>query len=85
METLEKYIVEQALILIPALLIIGRALKGIPRYPDWLIPWTLLPLGCAGACLLMGPSANALVQGILVAGAAVYGHQLWKQAARKAE
>lgn len=73
------YIVEKALILIPVMLIIGQMLKTIPRFPDWCIPWALLVLGILGCCLMLGWSLDSGIQGILIAGAAVYGNQLWKQ------
>lgn len=73
------YIVSNALIIIPVLNILGRILKGIEKFPDKFIPVLLLPVGILGALLLCGFSADSLVQGILVTGTAVYGHQLFKQ------
>lgn len=73
------YIVSNALIIIPVLNILGRILKGIEKFPDKFIPVLLLPVGILGALLLCGFSVDSLVQGILVTGAAVYGHQLVKQ------
>lgn len=73
------YIVSNALIIIPVLNILGRILKGIEKFPDKFIPVLLLPVGILGALLLCGFSVDSLVQGILVTGAAVYGHQLFKQ------
>ena len=74
-----SYITNNALILIPVLLIIGQIVKGIAVIPDKWIPLILLPVGIAGALALMGPSADAAIQGVLVAGAAVYGNQIVKQ------
>lgn len=73
------YIVSNALIIIPVLNILGRILKGIEKFPDKFIPVLLLPVGILCALLLCGFSVDSLVQGILVTGAAVYGHQLFKQ------
>ena len=73
------YITENALILIPALIIIGQIIKGTRRVPNKYIPLLLLPFGVAGAVALCGLTADAAVQGVLVTGAAVYGNQLWKQ------
>ena len=42
-----------------------------------------LPLGIAGALALGGLSADSVIQGILVTGAAVYGNQLVKQLGKK--
>lgn len=75
-----KFVVEQALVLIPALWIIGAFLKNTPSVPDWVIPYVLLTLGIVGAVGIMGLSVQSIVQGVLVSGAAVLGHQLIKQA-----
>lgn len=74
-----SYITENALILIPVLLIVGRILKGIEKIPDKWIPLILLPLGVVGAMALGGWTVDSAVQGILVTGTAVYGNQLMKQ------
>ena len=74
-----KYITENALILIPVLLIIGQIIKSIEKIPDKYIPLILLPLGIVGAMALGGWTINSAVQGILVTGAAVYGNQIVKQ------
>ncbi len=74
-----KYITENALILIPVLLIIGQIIKSIEKIPDKYIPLILLPLGIVGAMALGGWTINSAIQGILVTGAAVYGNQIVKQ------
>ena len=74
-----KYITENALILIPVLLIIGQIIKSIEKIPDKYIPLILLPLGIVGAMALGGWTVDSAVQGILVTGAAVYGNQIVKQ------
>ena len=73
------YITENALILIPVLLIIGQILKGIQKIPDKWIPLILLPLGIIGAMALGGWTVDSAIQGILVTGTAVYGNQVVKQ------
>ena len=78
MELLE-YIKENALILIPVLLIIGQIIKSIQKIPDKWIPLILLPIGIVGAMALAGWTVDSAVQGVLVTGAAVYGNQLVKQ------
>ena len=78
-----SYITNNALILIPVLLILGQIVKGIAVIPDKWIPLLLLPVGIAGALALMGPSVDAAIQGVLVAGAAVYGNQIVKQWAKE--
>lgn len=79
-EILNEYIVDQALIVIPVLLILGYLLKNTPNVKDWLIPYALLVIGIVFALALIGFSADAVIQGILVSGAAVFGNQLYKQA-----
>lgn len=78
-----SYITNNALILIPVLLILGQIVKGIAVIPDKWIPLLLLPVGIVGALALMGPSVDAAIQGVLVAGAAVYGNQIVKQWAKE--
>ncbi|MBE0467708.1 MAG: phage holin family protein [Candidatus Desulforudis sp.] len=74
-----EYVVTEALILIPALWIIGAFLKKTPYVQDWYIPWVLLALGIGGGLALLGVNPEAVIQGVLVTGAAVLGYQLLKQ------
>ena len=74
-----SYIMDNALILIPVLLVLGQIVKGIQKIPDKWIPLLLLPIGIAGALALGGPSFDSTVQGVLVTGVAVYGNQVVKQ------
>lgn len=74
-----NYIIDKALVLIPVLLIIGQIIKMIPNAKDWIIPWVLLVLGVVMSCLMMGWGVDGVIQGVLVAGAAVFGNQLYKQ------
>ena len=81
------FIFEQALILIPSLYIVGMILKGWDLISDKFIPTILLAVGIAGALAIMGVNGSstpeqitqAVIQGILVTGAAVYTNQLVKQ------
>ncbi|MCD3206758.1 hypothetical protein G8T60_12690 [Clostridium botulinum C] len=82
---LMDYIVEQALILIPVLYILGIMLKGTNKIKDWTIPWILLVVGIIGAIALMGLNVNSVLQGILAAGTAVFGNQLVKQTTIKSK
>ncbi|MGI6154278.1 MAG: phage holin family protein [Christensenellaceae bacterium] len=74
-----SYIVDQALILIPVLLVIGQIIKAIPSIPNWLIPIILLVPGVVGAGFLGDWTVESIIQGVLVTGAAVYGNQIYKQ------
>lgn len=73
------YITENALILIPVLLIIGQIIKSIQKIPDKWIPLILLPIGIVGAMALGSWTVDSAIQGVLVTGCAVYGNQIVKQ------
>lgn len=79
------YIKEQAFILIPVLYVLGLMLKSNKKIQDWVIPWILTICSILGAVLLMGFNINAVIQGILCVGVAVYGNQLVKQTTQKRE
>ena len=78
-----NYVVEKAIVLIPVLYIIGMMLKQTPKVLDWLIPWVLMAFGIIGAVGIMGASVEAVIQGILVAGATVFTNQIVKQTINK--
>ena len=78
-----NYIVQNALILIPALYILGMILKSTQKIWDKYIPITLLIFGVAGAIGILGVSVDSIIQGILVTGATVYTNQLIKQSEKK--
>jgi len=79
MEFLNEYLIEEALIVVPVLLILGKIIKGTDFIKDKYIPLTLLFVGIIFAIALIGLNVDAVIQGILVAGAAVFGHELYKQ------
>ncbi|HBT64562.1 MAG TPA: holin, partial [Ruminococcaceae bacterium] len=74
-----NYITENALLLIPALVIVGMIIKQIEVIPNKFIPLLLLVVGVAGTLTLLGVTVDSIVQGVLVTGAAVYGNQIVKQ------
>jgi len=79
MDYLNEYLIEEALIVIPVLLILGKIIKETPTFKDWLIPYILLILGVGLSVALLGVNIDAVLQGVLVSGAAVFGNQLFKQ------
>ncbi|WP_336634186.1 phage holin family protein [Lysinibacillus fusiformis] len=83
MEFLYDYIIEQALIVVPVLLVIGQVLKNTPKMQDWLIPYILLVFGITFTIGVMGITMQSIVQGVLVSGAAVFSNQLYKQYSHK--
>lgn len=76
-----NYIVDQALILIPALYILGKVFKA-SQLPDKYIPLVLLIIGITLSMFLTGFNVQSFVQGILVTGAAVFTDQITKQLAK---
>lgn len=79
MENITSYILDNALILIPVLYVVGAILKGTEKVEDKYIPVILLPIGVILAMLIVGFNVNGFIQGILVTGATVYANQLVKQ------
>lgn len=78
-----SYITDKAIILVPALYILGMILKGTERFPDKYIPVILLPIGIVFSIWLAGLNVDSIIQGILVTGASVYINQLIKQGQKK--
>ena len=58
MEMLKDYILDNALILIPAIYVIGAILKGTELIKDKYIPVILMPIGIVLAMLLVGFNVN---------------------------
>lgn len=74
-----EYIVENALVLVPVLNVIGMIIKNTEKIPDKYIPLILLFFGVVGTVAILGLSPHSVVQGVLVTGTAVYGNQVVKQ------
>ncbi|MBN6205049.1 phage holin family protein [Ralstonia pickettii] len=83
MEFINEYLIQEALVVIPVLLILGTFIKGTPRVKDWTIPYILLFIGVIITVAMLGFNVDAIIQGVLVSGAAVFGNQLYKQAKDK--
>ena len=83
MEMLKDYILDNALILIPVIYVIGAILKGTELVKDKYIPVILLPIGIVLGMILVGFNVNGFIQGVLVTGVAVYANQLVKQALKE--
>lgn len=81
---MEQMVQPELLVLVPVLLVIGKILKDTKTVKNKLIPGVL---GVVSIVLSIawcfsdgdGNIFSAIVQGILIAGAAVYGNQLVKQ------
>lgn len=70
---------DEALIIVPVLWVLGAFLKQTPFFADWAIVWVLLLVGVTLTMALLGTSVSSFIQGILVTGVAIMGHQLIKQ------
>ena len=74
----------QLAVLVGALLIIGKVIKESALLKDKYIPLLLVPFGIVGSFGLLALTTKAdyttaVIQGILAAGIAVYGNQVFKQ------
>ena len=79
-EMILNYIVEDGLILIPVLYIIGEIIKQTLIIKDKWIPLILLVVSILFSILLLNePIINNIIQGILITGATVYIDQVKKQ------
>lgn len=74
-----NYIVDNALILIPVLYIIGTFLKGIGIINDKYIPLILMAFSIAFSIAILGLNVDSIIQGILITGVTVLSNQLVKQ------
>lgn len=83
MDFLNEYLLDEALVIIPVLFIVGRIIKETPSVVDWIIPYVLLIIGVGVSFFMLGFNIDAFVQGVLVAGAAVFGNELIKQATER--
>lgn len=79
MELLIEYLNRNYYLLVPALWVIGFALKQTPKIPDWSILWILLLAAIGFGTFAFGISYEGILNGILAAGIAVLGHQMFKQ------
>ena len=73
------YIVENVLILIPVLYIIGTFLKGLDIIKDKYIPLILMAFSIAFSIAILGLNVDSIIQGILITGTTVLSNQLIKQ------
>ncbi|MBM7570492.1 phage holin family protein [Aquibacillus albus] len=76
---------DEFLFIVPALWVIGFALKKTPFFPDWAIIWALLLVSVVSAFSFFGVTVQAFAQGVSVAGVAVFSHQLFKQSTIEAK
>ena len=73
-----QHLNQNYLMLVPALWVLGFALKQTPRIPNWSIIWIIGAVSLALAFVSYGFHIEAFVNGITAAGISVFGHQLVK-------
>jgi len=79
-EILLNYIVEDGLILIPVLYVIGYIIKDTNILSNRWIPLVLLVIGILFSIFLLNdPIVDRVIQGILIAGVTVFIDQVKKQ------
>ena len=79
-EILLNYIVEDGLILIPVLYVIGYIIKHTNILSNRWIPLVLLVIGIIFSIFLLNdPIVDRVIQGILIAGVTVFINQVKKQ------
>ena len=75
-----NYIIDEALIMIPALYIIGEVIRQTTVMLNKFIPLTLLIISIiATPVVLGGYTPDNIVQAVLIVGVTVFGDQLIKQ------
>ena len=79
-EILLNYIVEDGLILIPVLYVIGYIIKHTNILSNRWIPLVLLVIGILFSIFLLNdPIVDRVIQGVLIAGVTVFINQVKKQ------
>ncbi|MDP4170599.1 MAG: phage holin family protein [Bacillota bacterium] len=74
-----QYMNKNYYLLVPALWVIGFALKQTPHVPDWSIIWILILAALSLATFAFGINYEAILNGIIASGIAVLGHQYFIQ------
>ena len=79
-----NYVVQEGLVMIPVLFIIGEIVKGTELLSNKWIPLVVLVISVAFTPLVLGTyTADNIVQAVLVAGVTVFGNELIKQSSRE--
>jgi len=74
-----EFINPELLAVVVACWIIGYILKQTPKVADWTIIYVVTLVAIIFAVILLGFTAQSIIQGILCGAVAVYGNQLVKQ------
>lgn len=74
-----SFIKPELLLVLTVCWVIGYILKQTPRVPNWSIIYLVTLAAIIAVCIILGLSADSVLQGILCGAVAVYGNQLLKQ------
>ena len=78
-----NYVVQEGLVMIPVLFIIGEIIKGTELLSNKWIPLVILIVSGGFTPLVLGAyTADNIVQAVLVAGVTVFGNELIKQSSK---
>lgn len=79
-----NYVVQEGLVMIPVLFIIGEIVKDTELLSNKWIPLVVLVISVAFTPLVLGTyTAENIVQAVLVAGVTVFGNELIKQSSKE--
>jgi hypothetical protein len=70
---------QQLVIVVPALIILGYALRRTPKIRPWMINWILIVASVGISFIKLDLTINAFINGIIAAGSAITLHQLFKE------
>lgn len=78
-----NYVVQEGLVMIPVLFIIGEIIKDTELLSNKWIPLVILIVSVGFTPLVLGAyTADNIVQAVLVAGVTVFGNELIKQSSK---
>lgn len=78
-----NYVVQEGLVMIPVLFIIGEIVKSTELLSNKWIPLVILVISIGFTPLVLGAyTAENIVQAVLVAGVTVFGNELIKQSSK---
>ncbi|MGH2078777.1 phage holin family protein [Aerococcus urinaeequi] len=78
-----NYVVQEGLVMIPVLFIIGEIVKGTELLSNKWIPLVVLVISVVFTPLVLGTyTPDNVVQAVLVAGVTVFGNELIKQSSK---
>lgn len=80
-----NFIKPELLMVVAVCWVIGYILKQTPKVPDWTIIYAVTLAAVVVVVLMLGFTAESVLQGVLCGAVAVYGNQLVKQAQKSGD